>query len=60
MRRPPLTVRISFEPGRLGGKGLIDAYAQLVPIHRRRASPQNAVVTDKLRRDVWSYRRASR
>jgi hypothetical protein len=60
MRRPLLAVKISFEPGRLGNKGFIDAFAQLVPIHRRRASPRTSVVSDKLRRDLWSYRRVSR
>lgn len=32
MRRPPLAVKISFELGRLGNKGFIDAFAQIVPI----------------------------
>jgi hypothetical protein len=55
MRRPRLVVKISFEPGRLGAKGLIDAYAQLVSTYKRRARGEVAV--DKPKCVIWSYRR---
>ena len=49
MRRPKLVVTVAFEPGRVGVHAMIDAYGQLVPIHKRRA--QGAVaVDDKLKR----------
>lgn len=55
MRRPRLVVKISFEPGRLGAKGLIDAYAQLVSTYKRRARGEVAV--DKPKCAIRSYRR---
>jgi hypothetical protein len=59
MRRPKLVVTRAFEPGRVGIHAVIDAYAQLVPIYRRRA--KGAVATDdKLKHVIWSYRRTSR
>ncbi len=60
MRRPKLVVTIAFEPGRLGVRGLIDAYAQLVPVYKRRAKG-NALVNNMQQHAVnWSYRRLSR
>lgn len=59
MRRPRLVVRISFEPGRLGAKGLIDAYVQLVPTYKRRARGDVAL-DDKPKCVTWSYRRTKR
>lgn len=59
MRRPKPRVTIVFEPGRVGIQAVIDAYAQLVPIHKRRA--KGAVAVDDKRKQVtWSYRRANR
>ena len=59
MRRPKLVVTIAFEPGRVGVHAVIDAYAQLAPIYKRRA--KGAVAADDNHTQVtWSYRRASR
>jgi hypothetical protein len=59
MRRPKLVVTRTFEPGRVGTRVVVDAYAQLVPIYKRRA--KGAVATDdKLKHVTWSYRRTSR
>ena len=58
MRRLKVMVTISFEPGRLGARSLIDAYAQLVPIYKRRARGDNAV-SDKLKNATLTYRRAN-
>lgn len=59
MRRPKLVVTVAFEPGRVGVHAMIDAYALLVPIHKRHV--KGAVVTDEKPRPViWSYRRANR
>jgi hypothetical protein len=59
MRRPKLVVTVAFEPDRVGVHAMIDAYAQLVPIHKRRA--KGAVATeDKSKPIIWSYRRANR
>lgn len=59
MRRPKLVVTIAFEPGRVGVHAVIDAYAQLVPIYKRRT--KGAVAVDDNHKQVtWSYRRASR
>lgn len=58
MRRLKLIVTATFEPGRVGVYAMIDAYAQLVPIHKRRA--KGAVATDdKPRPATWSYRRTN-
>jgi hypothetical protein len=58
MRRPKLVVTVAFEPGRVGVHAMIDAYAQLVPIHKRRA--KGVVASDDKSRPVtWSYRRAN-
>lgn len=59
MRRPKLVVTVAFEPGRVGVHAMIDAYAQLVPIHKRRAKGTVAV-DDKLKQLIWSYRRTNR
>jgi hypothetical protein len=60
MRRPKLVVTVTFEPGRVGAHAMIDAYAQLVPIHKRRVA-QDTVATDGKRKPLtWSYRRANR
>jgi hypothetical protein len=60
MRRPKLVVTVAFEPGRVGVHTMIDAYAQLVPIYKRRAA-QGTVATDsKPKPGTWSYRRANR
>jgi hypothetical protein len=59
MRRLKLVVTKAFEPGRVDLHVVIDAYAQLVPIYRRRA--KGAVATDdNLKHVTWSYRRTSR
>lgn len=59
MRRPRLVVTVAFEPGRVGVHAMIDAYAQLVPIHKRHA--KGAVATgDPPRPATWSYRRSNR
>lgn len=59
MRRPKLVVTVAFEPGRVGVHAMIDAYAQLVPIHKR-CSKGVVAVDDKLKQVTWSYRRANR
>jgi|GEM_PF-6704668 len=60
MRRPKLVVTVAFEPGRVGVHTMIDAYAQLVPIYKRRAT-KGAVATDSQPQPVtWVYRRANR
>ena len=60
MRRPKLVVTVAFEPGRVGIHTMSDAYAQLVPIYKRRAA-KGAVATDSQPKPVlWSYRRANR
>lgn len=59
MRRPKLVVTIAFEPGRVGVHAVIDAYAQLVPIYKRRV--KGAVPVDDNHKQVtWLYRRTSR
>lgn len=59
MRRPKLVVTAAFEPGRIGVHAMTDAYAQLVPIHKRRA--KGAVATGGQSKPmIWSYRRANR
>jgi hypothetical protein len=59
MRRPKLLVITrTFEPGRVGPRIVIDAYAQPVPVYRRRARAAVAA-DDQSRHIIWSYRRAS-
>jgi hypothetical protein len=59
MRGPKRVVTVAFEPGRIGVHAMSDAYAQLVPIHKRRA--KGAVATEaKSKPIIWSYRRAKR
>lgn len=59
MHRLKLVVTVAFEPGRVGVHAMMDAYALLVPIHKRRA--KGAVATgDKPRPVIWSYRRGNR
>lgn len=60
MRRRKLMVTVTFEPGRVGVHTMIDAYAQLVPIHPRRTAKGAVVTDDKPRPAAWSYRRAHR
>ena len=60
MRRRKLVVSVAFEPGRVGVHTMIDAYAQLVPIHQRRTAKGGVITDDKLRPAIWSYRRAHR
>jgi hypothetical protein len=59
MRRPKLVITRAFEQGRVGPHAVIDAYAQLVPVYRRRAKGAVAI-DDKLKHVIWSYRRTSR
>lgn len=60
MRRPKLVVTVAFEPGRIGVHAMIDAYAQLVPIHKRRSAKGGVTAEDKSKPIVWSYRRVNR
>jgi hypothetical protein len=59
MRRPKLVVTRAFEPGRIGLHAMIDAYAQLVPLHKRRAKGA-VTVDDQSKQVTWPYRRATR
>jgi hypothetical protein len=58
MRRPRLVVKISYEPGHVGAKGLIDAYSRLVSTYKRCARGEVAV--DEPKCVIWSYRRTKR
>lgn len=60
MRRPKLVVTVAFEPNRVGVAAMSDAYAQLVPIHKRRTAKGNAATDTKSKPIIWSYRRAHR
>jgi len=60
MRRRKIMVSAVFEPGRVGVHPLIDAYAQLVPIHQRRTVKGGVSADDKPKPAIWSYRRAHR
>ena len=61
MRRRKLVVLVSveFEPGRVGAHTMIDAYAQLVPIHLRRTAKSGVTADDKSMPAIRSYRRAN-
>lgn len=62
MSRPMLVVTVVFEPGRVGVHAMLDAYAQLVPILKRRAAKGAvaAAADDKSRPVTWLYKRAHR
>lgn len=60
MRRSKLVVTVAFEPGRVDVHAMIDAYSQLVPIHKRRAAKGAVATEDKSKPIIWSYRRANR
>jgi hypothetical protein len=59
MRRVKLVVTVAFEPGRLGAQAIADAYAQIVPIYKRRI--QSAAASGHQPGPViWRYRRVNR
>lgn len=60
MRRPALMVRVAFEPGRLGVHAMADAYAQLVPIHKRRPARRGSTTAGVPQALTWSFRRIQR
>jgi hypothetical protein len=60
MRRPKLVVKSSFEAGRLGTQSLIDAYAQLVPVYKRRAKVGDAAVKARPKDVAYFCRRTNR